>query len=191
MLDPALFLDPAFYASMTWVDWLVVGLPAGFVLIGFLIGGTSLMLFGLIRLLTTVPLAAIPAAYVATYQKPLIQQIAEQLNVQFAMAQVVVNAAVFVVALIVIYRVLGILWRGLRSVLSSSFIGQALDRLVGIPLGLFIGVLLCAIVVIPPAVQYRSTLPQGDQPPGLRNSVLLPMVEQQIRDLMQYVPLPG
>jgi uncharacterized membrane protein required for colicin V production len=191
MLDPALFLDPALYASMTWVDWLIVGLPAGFVLIGFLIGGTSLMLFGLIRLLTGVPLAAVPAAYVATYQKPLVQQIADQLNVQFAMAQVVVNAAVFIVALIVIYRVLGVLWRGLRSVLSTSFIGRALDRLAGIPLGLFIGVLLCAIVVIPPAVQYRSTLPQIDQPPGLRSSVLLPMIEQQIRDLMHYLPAPG
>jgi hypothetical protein len=149
------------------------------------------MLFGLVRLLTSVLLAAAPVAYVATYQKPLIQQIAAQLNVQFAMAQVVVNAAVFIVALIVIYRALGILWRGLRSVLSSSFIGQALDRLVGIPLGLFIGLLLCAIVVIPPAVQYKATVPQGDQPPGLSNSVLLPMIEQQIRELMQYVPAPG
>lgn len=184
-------LDPALYASMTWVDWLIVGLPAGFVLIGFLIGGTSLMLFGLIRLLTALPIAAVPAVYVATYQKPLIQQIADQLNVEFSMAQVVVNAVVFVVALILIYRVLGMLWRGLRSLLSTSFIGRALDRLVGIPFGLFIGVLLCAIVVIPPAVQYRSTLPQSDQPPGLRSSVLLPMIEQQIRDLVHYLPAPG
>jgi hypothetical protein len=191
MLDPALFLDPVFYASLSWVDWLIVGLPAGFALIGLLIGGTSLMLFGLVRLLTSVLLAAAPAAYVATYQKPLIQQIAAQLNVEFAMAQVVVNAAVFIVALIVIYRVLGILWRGLRSVLSQSFIGRALDRLVGIPVGLFIGALLCAIAVVPAAVQYRATIPQGDQPPGLSNSVLLPMIEQQIRDLMQYVPVSG
>jgi hypothetical protein len=91
----------------------------------------------------------------------------------------------------VIYSVLGILWRGLRGALSSSAIGSALDRLVGVPLGLFIGALLCALVVIPPAVQFRSTLPQADQPPGLRNSVLLPIVEQQIRELIRYVPVPA
>ena len=184
-------LDPALFATMTWLDWVIVGLPAVFVLIGLLIGGTSLMLFGLIRFLTAMPLAAMPVAYVATHQKALIQQLAVQTGQSFAIASSVVYSVIFIVALIVVYSVLGILWRGLRDALSSSAIGSALDRLVGIPLGLFIGALLCALVVIPPSVQFRSTLPQADQPPGLRNSVLLPIAEQQIRELIRYIPLPG
>ena len=184
-------LDPALYASMTWLDWVIVALPAIFLLIGLVIGGTSLMLFGLIRFLTAVPLAAMPVAYVAMNQKGALQQLAVQTGLSFAVASSIAYSIIFIVALIVIYSVLGILWRGLRDVLSSSAIGSALDRLVGIPLGLFIGALLCALVVIPPSVQFRSTLPQADQPPGLRDSVLLPMVEQQIRELIRYVPVPA
>jgi uncharacterized membrane protein required for colicin V production len=184
-------LDPALFASMTWLDWLIVGLPALFVVIGVMIGGTSLMLFGLIRFLTAVPIAAMPVAYIAMNQKALLQQLAVQTNLSFAVASSIAYAVIFIVALIVIYSLLGALWRGLREILSSSAIGSALDRLVGIPLGLFIGTLLCALVVIPPSVQFRSTLPPSDQPPGLRDSVLLPIVEQQIRELIRYVPVPA
>lgn len=184
-------LDPALFASMTWLDWVIIGLPAAFTLIGLVIGGTSLMLFGLIRLLTAVPLAAMPVAYVAMNQKAPLQQIAVQTGLSFAVASSIAYSVIFIVGFIVIYSVLGILWRGLRDILSSSGIGSALDRLVGIPLGLFIGALLCALVVIPPSVQFRSTLPQTDQPPGLRNSVLLPFVEQQIRELIRFVPVPA
>jgi uncharacterized membrane protein required for colicin V production len=184
-------LDPALFASMTWLDWVIVGLPTAFILIGLVIGGTSLMLFGLIRFLTAVPLAAMPVAYVAMNQKELLQQLAVKSGLSFAVASSIAYSVIFIVALIVIYSVLGILWRGLRDILSSSTIGSALDRLVGIPLGSFIGALLCALVVIPPSVQFRSTLPQTDQPPGLRDSVLLPIVEQQIRELIRYVPVPA
>ncbi len=182
--------DPALFASMTWLDWTIVGLPAVFALIGLLIGGTSLMLFGLVRFLTAVPVAALPVVYVAMNQKDLLQQLAAQTGLSFAAASSIAYAAIFIVALIVVYSLLGILWRGLRDVLSSSGIGRAIDRLVGIPFGAFIGALLCAIAVIPPAVQFRATMPQSDQPPGLRNSVLLPMAEQQIQQLIRYVPVP-
>ncbi len=184
-------LDSALFATMTWLDWVIVGIPAAFVLIGLAIGGTSLMLFGLVRFLTAVPVALLPVYYVTMHQKPLLQKFAVQLNITFAVASLAVGAAVFVVALIVAYRLLGLLWAGLRDILSLSFIGRALDHLVGIPLGLFVGTLLCAIVVIPPSVQFRSTLPPSDQPPGLRESKLLPMVEQQIGELIRYVPVPG
>ena len=182
--------DPAQFASMTWLDWTIVGFPAVLALIGLLIGGTSLVLFGLVRFLTSIPLAAMPVAYVAMNQKDLLQQLAVQTGLSFAAASSIAYAAIFIVALIVVYSVLGILWRGLRAVLSSSGIGRALDHLIGIPFGLCVGALLCAIAVIPPSVQFRSTLPQSDQPPGLRNSVLLPMVEQQIQQLIRYVPVP-
>ena len=182
--------DPALFASMTWLDWTIVGLPAVLGLVGLLIGGTSLALFGLVRLLTSIPLAALPVAYVAMNQKDLLQQLAVQTGLSFAAASSIAYAAIFIVALIVVYSLLGILWRGLRGVLSSSGIGRALDHLIGIPFGLCVGALLCAIAVIPPSVQFRSTLPQSDQPPGLRNSVLLPMVEQQIQQLIRYVPVP-
>ena len=184
-------LDPALFATMTWLDWVIVGIPAAFALIGLAVGGTSLMLFGLIRFLTAVPIALAPVYFVTMQQKPLLQKLAVQFNATFAMASLAVGVAVFVVALIVAYILLGFLWAGLRDILSLSFIGRALDRLVGIPLGLFVGTLLCAILVIPPSVQFRSTWPQSDQPPGLRESVVLPMVEQQIRELMRYVPAPG
>jgi len=184
-------LDPALFASMTWLDWTIVGIPAFFVLVGLAIGGTSLMLTWLIRLVTAIPLAVLPVAYVATTQKGLIQQLAVQAGLTFQIASIIAYSVIFIVALIVAFSLLGIFWRGLRSVLSSSAIGRALDRLVGIPLGLFVGALVCAIAVIPPSVQFRSTMPQSDQPPGLRNSVLLPMVEQQIRELIRYIPVPG
>jgi uncharacterized membrane protein required for colicin V production len=184
-------LDQALIASMTWLDWVIVGIPTVLVLIGLLVGGTSLMLFGLVRFLTAVPVAAMPVAYVAMNQKGLLQQFAVMTGLSFAAASGIAYAAIFIVALIIVYSLLGILWRGLRAVLSSSGIGRALDRLIGIPLGLSIGVLLCAIAVIPPSVQFRSTIPQPDQPPGLRNSVLIPMVEQQIRELIRYLPAPG
>lgn len=184
-------LDPALFATMTWLDWVIIGIPAAFGLLGLGIGGTSLMLFGLIRFLTAVPVALLPVYYVMVHQKPLLQTIAVQLNATLAVASLAIGAAVFVVALIVVYLLLGILWAGLRDILSLSFIGRALDRLVGIPLGLFVGTLLCAIVVIPPSVQFRSTLPQSDQPPGLRNSVLLPMLEEQFRELIRYLPAPS
>jgi uncharacterized membrane protein required for colicin V production len=184
-------LDPALFATMTWLDWVIVGIPAVLALIGLAVGGTSLMLFGLIRFFTAVPIALLPVYYVLMHQKPMLQQLAVQLNVTFPVASLAIGGAIFLVALIVVYRVLGLLWAGLRDILSLSFIGRALDRLVGIPLGLFVGTLLCATAVIPPSVQFRSTIPQSDQPPGLRNSVVLPMVEQQIREAMRYLPAPG
>jgi uncharacterized membrane protein required for colicin V production len=184
-------LDPALFATMTWLDWTIIGIPAFFVLIGLAIGGTSLMVSWLVRVVTAVPLAMMPVAYVATTQKGLIQQFAVQAGLTFPVASIIVYSVIFIVALVVAFSLLGIFWRGLRSVLSSSTIGRALDRLVGIPLGLLVGALVCAIAVLPPSVQFRSTLPQSDQPPGLRNSVLLPMVEQQIRELIRYIPLPG
>lgn len=184
-------LDPALFASMTWLDWTIIGIPAFFALIGLAIGGTSLMLSWLVRFVTAVPLAIMPVAYVATTQKGLLQQLAVQAGLTFQIASLVAYSVIFIVALIVAFSLLGILWRGLRSILSSSAIGRALDRLVGIPLGLCVGALVCAIAVIPPSVQFRSTMSQSDQPPGLRSSVLLPMVEQQIRELIRYIPVPG
>jgi uncharacterized membrane protein required for colicin V production len=184
-------LDPALFASMTWLDWTIVGIPALFVLVGLAIGGTSLMLSGLVRFVTAVPLAGLPVAYVATTQKDFIQQLAVQAGLTFPVASIIAYSVIFIVALIVAFILLGLLWRGLRSVLSLSAVGRALDRLVGIPLGLFVGTLLTAIAVVPPSVQFRSTLPQPDQPPGLRNSVLLPLVEDQIRELIRYLPVRG
>jgi len=183
--------DPALFASMTWLDWTIVGIPALFLLIGLLSGGTSLMLFGLIRFFTALPIAAMPVAYISLKQKPLIQQFAVQTGVPPMESMLIITGVVFIVALIIAYRVLGLLWRGLRSVLSSSFIGRALDRLVGVPLGLIVGAFLSVLLVVSPAVQIRSTMPQSDQPPGLRNSILMPMVEERIRDLIRYIPMPN
>jgi uncharacterized membrane protein required for colicin V production len=183
--------DPALFASMTWLDWTIIGIPAFFALVGLAIGGTSLMASWLVRLVTALPIAIMPVAYVATNQKGLIQQLAVQTGLTFQIASLAAYAVIFFVALILVFTLLGIFWRGLRSVLSSAFVGRALDRLVGVPLGVMVGALVCAIAVIPPAVQFRSTMPQSDQPPGLRNSVLLPMVEQQIRELIRYIPVPG
>lgn len=184
-------LDPALFASMTWLDWLILGVPALFVLAGLIGGGTSLMLFGLVRFFTAWPIAALPAVYIVTRQRQLVEQVALQAGITPMVAMIAVNAVIFIVALIIVYRLLGILWRGLRAVLASSLIGRALDRLIGIPLGLIVGAYLGAMFVVVPAVQYRATTPQPDQPPAVRNSVLMPMVEQQIRELMRYLPAPN
>jgi uncharacterized membrane protein required for colicin V production len=183
--------DPALFASMTWLDWAIVGVPALFVLFGLIYGGTGLLLFGLVRFFTALPLAAAPAAYVVTQQKQMLGEVARMSGLTPPVAAVVVGSIVFLVALIVIYRVLGLIWGALRSVLSSSTIGVALDRLVGIPLGAVVGAYLGAMFVVVPAVQFRATTPQPDQPAALRNSVLMPMVEEQIRELMRHLPAPN
>jgi hypothetical protein len=189
MLDPAYLQSLA--STLTWVDWIIVGIPAFCVLMGLLRGGTSVMYFGLVRLLTAWPLATVPTLYVVYYQKQAVERLALQLGLTPIMATVIINAIVFVIALIVIYRVLGLLWGGLRRVLATSTIGEVIDRVFGIPAGLFAGALLCFLLAVVPGVQFRSTLPQADQPPGLRNSVLLAMAEEQLRGLARFVPPPN
>ena len=190
MLDRTYF-DPAFFATLTWVDWIIIGIPAACVLAGLLRGGTSLMRFGPIRLMISWPLALAPVAYVMYYQRHLIDQLGALLGVTPVVATTIVGTIVFVLALIIIYRLLGLFWGGLRRLLSGSFIGDLIDRLFGIPAGIFVGALLCAFFAVAPAVQLRSTMPNSDQPPALRDSVLLPLVEEQLRDAARYMPAPG
>ncbi len=180
--------DQAFFAALTWVDWIIIAIPAVCLLAGVLGGGTSLMHFGLVRFMTAWPLATVPALYVTYYQRPLIDQVAGQFGVTPIMASIVVNTVIFIVALIVIYQVLGIIWRGLRRLFAGSTIGGLVDRLLGIPAGLYAGALLCAVLAVAPGVQFRASLPSSDQPPGLRNSVLLPLAEEQMRGLARFVP---
>ncbi len=187
MLDRA-YLDPAFLATLTWVDWIIIAIPAACVLAGLLRGGTSLMRFGLIRFMVSWPLAMGPVAYIMFRQRHLIDQFGAALGITPVMATSIVATVVFIVALIIIYRVFGLFWGGLRHLLAGSAIGTLIDRLLGIPAGLFVGAMLCAYVAVAPAVQFRSMTPSGDQPPALRDSVLLPMVEEQLRDLARYMP---
>lgn len=189
MLDRAYF-DPAFLASLTWVDWVIVGIPALCVLAGLLRGGTSLMHFGLIRFMTAWPLATLPVLYVMYYQRHLIDQLGLQFGLTPVMATSIIGTVVFIAALVVIYSVLGLVWRGLRRLLAASLVGDIIDRLLGIPAGVLAGAILCATFAIAPGVQLRSTVPQVDQTPGLRDSVLLPMAEEQMRGLARYVPPP-
>lgn len=184
-------LDTTLLASLTWVDWLAIALPALFILMGLVRGGTTVMLSGIIRFLMAWALAGLPAIYITLHQKALIDQIAQQLNVTSAITGLVINAVVFVIAVIVIYRLLGIIWRSLRLVLSSSTIGTIVDRLLGIPLGGFVGVFLSLAIVVVPALQIRAATAQQDQTPGLRNSILMPYAEEQLRELLRYIPSPG
>jgi uncharacterized membrane protein required for colicin V production len=189
MIDRAYF-NPTFLQSLTWVDLAIVAIPAICVLAGLLRGGTSLMHFGLIRFMTAWPLATAPALYINYYQRQLIDQVQLLLGITPVMATAIVGTVVFVIALIIIYRVLGLIWRGLRHVLASSLVGDIIDRLLGIPAGLFAGGILTLLLAIVPGVQLRSSLPQVDQTPALRNSVLLAMAEEQMRGLARYVPPP-
>lgn len=189
MLDRAYF-DPAFLQSFTWVDWAIVAIPAVCVLAGLLRGGTSLMHFGLVRFMTAWPLATAPVLYINYYQRQLVDQVQLLLGITPVMATAIVGTVVFVIALIIIYSVLGLVWRALRHVLASSLVGDIVDRVLGIPAGLFVGGLLVALLAIVPGVQLRSSLPQIDQPPALRNSVLLAIAEEQMRGLARFVPPP-
>ena len=74
-------LDPALFASMTWLDWTIVGIPAVFVLDrpGDRRDEPDAVL-ARFALVTAIPLAVLPVAYVATTQKRLIQQLAVQVG---------------------------------------------------------------------------------------------------------------
>jgi uncharacterized membrane protein required for colicin V production len=189
MLDRTYF-DPAYFQAFTWVDWGIVAIPVICVLAGLLRGGTSVMHFGLVRFMTALPLATAPVLYVMYYQRQIIDQLGQQFGITPVMATTIVGAVIFIAALIIVYRVLGLIWRGLRHLLASSLVGDIIDRIFGVPAGLFAGGVLAALIGIVPGVQLRTTLPQDEQPPALRNSVLLPMAEEQMRGLARFVPPP-
>ncbi|SRR6056297_1334124 len=128
--------------------------------------------------------AAGAVAYFVLYQRPVAEDIAQQVGAPVQIAQVAVGALIFVIVLVVVHLITSRISDGILD----SNVGM-IDRLLGLAFGVARGFILIVI----PFMLYENFFPEPKQQfPWVRNAVTLPYIKdtgQTLRAmLVQYIP---
>lgn len=179
-------------AAMTWLDWLLVAIPALLVLQGLAGGGVGVLLSGIARFFMALVLAQIPVVLSVVYLRGPIATLAAKTGLEVPIASLIVGGVVFLVSAILIFKLLGMLRAGLAAMLNASSAGRFIDRLLGIPAGVAVGLVVATAFVALPALYLKNGLKLTDrQPEAVRQSVLLPYFERTLRQAEKSMPKPG
>ncbi|MBU2534397.1 MAG: CvpA family protein [Alphaproteobacteria bacterium] len=128
--------------------------------------------------------AAVAVAYFVLYQKPVAQDIAQQVGAPVQIAQVAVGALIFVIVLVVVHLITS----KISDTILDSNIGM-IDRILGLAFGIARGFILIVI----PFMLYENFFPDPKQQlPWVRDAVTLPYIKdtgQSLRSLLvRYIP---
>ncbi len=167
------------FSQFTLLDWAIVAFPLLFLLLGMSAGAINILLSGLMRLLVALMLAQLPVAWVQL-NTGLPGWTSRTLGVDIGLARLIVGGVVFLMALVIIMKVLAWLRDALHGAFSSNSVGRFLNQILGIPAGLFVGALVSLIFIVLPAYVIKRTA-TGRPPEFIQRSVLQPRLEARIR----------
>lgn len=129
-------------------------------------------------------IAAAAVAYFVFYQRPIAEDVAQQVGAPLQIAQVAIGALIFVIVLVVVHLITS----KISDAILDSNIGM-IDRL----LGLVFGVVRGFILIVIPFMLYENFFPDPKQQlPWVRNAVTLPYIKEtgnSLRSiLVRYIP---
>lgn len=168
---------------MTLLDWAILAFPLLLALRGLSIGGVRVLLSGYFRGVLSLALAPFAGGIMHEIKPDLFSDISSGTGLP-PLGGVLVGWAI---AFVIVYLLLGIFRNIVAGILDASGPGRFLDRLFGVPAGLFVGTLLAMAIVVGPSLWVSSTMPSDRQPSALRDSVLLPIAVSYGRPLVDRV----
>lgn len=128
--------------------------------------------------------AAAAVAYFVFYQRPLAEDVAQQVGAPLQIAQVAIGALIFLIVLVVVHLITS----RISDAILDSNIGM-IDRV----LGLVFGVARGFILIVIPFMLYENFFPDTQQQfPWVRDAVTRPYIKQtgdSLRSLLvRYIP---
>ena len=152
-----------------------------------LLSGLLAMYRGLTREILSILswiVAAAAVAYFVFYQRPLAEDVAQQVGAPLQIAQVAIGALIFLIVLVVVHLITS----RISDAILDSNIGM-IDRV----LGLVFGVVRGFILIVIPFMLYENFFPDTQQQfPWVRDAVTRPYIKQtgdSLRSLLvRYIP---
>lgn len=152
-----------------------------------LLSGLLAMYRGLTREILSILswiIAAGAVAYFVLYQRPVAEDVAQQLGAPLQIAQIAIGALIFLIVLIVVHLITS----KISDAILDSNIGM-IDRILGLAFGVVRGFILIVI----PFMLYENFVPDPNkQEPWVRNAVTLPYIKEtgnSLRSvLVRYIP---
>jgi uncharacterized membrane protein required for colicin V production len=143
-------------AGLTYLDIGLIVVPILFVLLGLWIGATRLVLSGMVRFFVGLFAGLLAAGVVGLNYFMPIAQLAVQYNIPPIVAQGAVIGLLMLVVLILVYSFLGWIKRALLGVIAENKPVYVVDRILGVPFGAALSVVLIALFVVAPYAQFRT-----------------------------------
>jgi membrane protein required for colicin V production len=152
-----------------------------------LLSGLLAMYRGLTREILSILswiVAAAAVAYFVLYQRPVAEDVAQQIGAPPQIAQIAIGALIFLIVLVVVHLITS----KISDAILDSTIGM-IDRILGLAFGVVRGFILIVI----PFMLYENFIPDPkQQAPWVRNAVTLPYIKEtgnSLRSvLVRYIP---
>lgn len=129
---------------MSSVDLVIVATIAAFVLMGLSFGAIRVLFHGLTRVLMSIFVGYVVSFLLVIYARSIYSAIASQLNAPRAMVEVIINLIIVVAIVTILYKILGRLKTLLIDTVHPSSVGLIFDRIIGIPVGALVGIIIVA-----------------------------------------------